>query len=60
MTHVDEKARHHLYCAKGVNETWLELPNAEHALASVQGQGPALDFLTARFNVLSLPPVSNC
>ena len=48
------------YCAKGVNETWLELPNAEHALASVQGQGPALDFLTARFNVLSLPPVSNC
>ncbi len=34
-------ALHKTYCAKGLNETWLELPNAEHALASVQGQGPA-------------------
>ena len=47
------------YCAKGVNETWLELPNAEHALAMVQGQGPALDFLTARFTSF-FPAVSNC
>ena len=48
------------YCAKGVNETWLELPNAEHALASVQGAGPALDFLAARLSWLPTPVISNC
>ena len=48
------------YCSKGVNETWLELPNAEHALASVQGAGPALDFLSNRLSWLPLPVISNC
>ena len=51
---------HKTYCAKGVNETWLTLPNAEHALASIQGQGPALDFLSARLTWPALPPISNC
>ncbi len=51
-------ALHKTYCAKGVNETWQELPNAEHALAMVQGQGPALDFLSARFS--GMPAFSNC
>ena len=53
------KALRDTYCAKGVNETWLELPNAEHALAMVQGQGPALDFLSARFTSW-FPPTDNC
>jgi pimeloyl-ACP methyl ester carboxylesterase len=49
---------HKTYCAKGVNETWQVFPNAEHALGMVQGQGPALDFLSARFNYL--PVFGNC
>lgn len=46
------------WCNKGANVTWATLPVAEHALGIVQGQGPALDFLTARF--AGLPAVSTC
>jgi hypothetical protein len=49
---------HKTYCAKGVNETWQVFPNAEHLLGMVQGQGPALDFLSARFN--HVPVFGNC
>ena len=49
---------HKTYCAKGVNETWQVLPIAEHALGMVEGQGAALDFLSARF--AGTPVTSNC
>ncbi|MEZ5180455.1 MAG: lipase family protein [Acidimicrobiales bacterium] len=46
------------WCAKGANVTWATFPVAEHVLGIVQGQVPALDFLSARF--AGLPAVSNC
>ena len=49
---------HKEYCAKGVNETWQVFQNAEHALGMVDGQAPAIAFLSARFSFL--PVFSNC
>ena len=46
------------YCSKGVNETWSVFPVAEHITGMLEGQTPALDFLSARF--LGLPVISNC
>lgn len=46
------------WCNRGANVTWATFPVAEHVLGIVQGQGPALDFLTARF--AGIPAVSNC
>lgn len=46
------------WCAKGANVTWATFPVAEHVLGIVQGQVPALDFLSARF--AGLPTLSNC
>lgn len=46
------------WCDAGANVTWATFPVAEHALGIVQGQPPAMDFLSARF--AGLPAISNC
>lgn len=52
------KTLHKQYCSKGVNETWVVYPIAEHATGMLEGQTAALDFLGARF--AGLPALSNC
>jgi hypothetical protein len=46
------------WCAKGVNVTWQVMPLAEHALGLVEGAGPALDYMTDRFD--NKPVTGNC
>jgi hypothetical protein len=46
------------WCDKGTDVTWSVLPFAEHALGLLQGQGPAVDFLQARFT--GAPSGGNC
>lgn len=49
---------HKNYCAKGVNLTWQVFPVAEHATGMLEGQGPALDFMSDRF--AGKPVSGNC
>ena len=46
------------WCDEGANVTWATYPVAEHVLGMVNGEVPAMDFLSARF--AGLPAVSNC
>ena len=46
------------WCNKGANVTWTTLPLAEHALGLVEGQAPALAWMSARFN--GIPTFGNC
>ena len=46
------------WCNKGANVTWTVLPLAEHALGLVEGQAPALAWMSARF--AGLPTLGNC
>jgi hypothetical protein len=45
------------WCNRGANVTWSVLP-AEHALGLVEGVGPAIAWLDARF--LGIPTFGNC
>jgi predicted esterase len=45
------------WCNKGANVTWAILP-AEHALGLVEGQSPALAWMSARF--AGIPTFGNC
>ncbi len=45
------------WCNKGATVTWVPLPG-EHLTGMVEGIGPAMDWLSARFT--GLPAVGNC
>ena len=46
------------WCNRGANVTWTTLPLAEHALGLVEGQAPALAWMSARF--AGVPTFGNC